>query len=129
MRVNGILIGLVESGQWRRRFEAREDQSQDWATWSAQLAKTKHIPLGRLGQPIEGADPERHRALSLALQQAQATGPLSLGEQVELSCPDVADLLPRLLSLSVPLTGMQVRSPNLEDLFLHLTGHSLRSGA
>lgn len=52
-----------------------------------------------------------------------------LGEQVELSCPDVADLLPRLLSLGVPLTGMQVRSPNLEDLFLHLTGHSLRSGA
>lgn len=37
-----------------------------------------------LTQPIEGADPERHRALSLALQQAQATGPLSLGEQVEL---------------------------------------------
>ncbi|MCR5866701.1 SDR family oxidoreductase [Aquincola sp. J276] len=55
VRVNGILIGLVESGQWRRRFEAREDQSQDWAAWSAQLAKTKHIPLGRLGLPAEAA--------------------------------------------------------------------------
>ncbi|WP_348752504.1 SDR family oxidoreductase [uncultured Aquincola sp.] len=55
VRVNGILIGLVESGQWRRRFDAREDKGQDWATWSAQLAKTKHIPLGRLGQPIEAA--------------------------------------------------------------------------
>ncbi len=51
-----------------------------------------------------------------------------LGEQVELSCPDVADLLPRLLSLGVPLTGMQVRSP-IWRIFLHLTGHSLRSGA
>ena len=51
------------------------------------------------------------------------------GDQVELTCPDVALLLPQLLSLGVPLTGMQVRSPNLEDLFLHLTGHSLRSGA
>ncbi len=37
-----------------------------------------------LARPIEGADPERHQALTHALQQAQATGPLSLGEQVEL---------------------------------------------
>jgi len=55
VRVNGILIGLVESGQWRRRFEAREDRSQDWAAWSGQLAKNKHIPLGRLGLPTEAA--------------------------------------------------------------------------
>jgi NAD(P)-dependent dehydrogenase (short-subunit alcohol dehydrogenase family) len=55
VRVNGILIGLVESGQWRRRFEAREDKSVDWPAWSAQLAKTKHIPLGRLGLPTEAA--------------------------------------------------------------------------
>ncbi|WPH12005.1 SDR family oxidoreductase [Variovorax paradoxus] len=55
VRVNGILIGLVESGQWRRRFEAREDQSQDWAAWSGQLAQNKHIPLGRLGLPTEAA--------------------------------------------------------------------------
>ena len=55
VRVNGILIGLVESGQWRRRFEAREDQSQDWPAWSGQLAQNKHIPLGRLGLPTEAA--------------------------------------------------------------------------
>ena len=55
VRVNGILIGLVESGQWRRRFEAREDKSQDWAAWSARLATAKHIPLGRLGLPAEAA--------------------------------------------------------------------------
>lgn len=55
VRVNGILIGLVESGQWRRRFEAREDKAQDWATWSAELATQKHIPLGRLGLPVEAA--------------------------------------------------------------------------
>ncbi len=55
VRVNGILIGLVESGQWRRRFEAREDKSLDWSAWSGQLAKTKHIPLGRLGLPTEAA--------------------------------------------------------------------------
>ncbi len=55
IRVNGILIGLVESGQWRRRFEAREERSLDWAQWTAQLAQKKHIPLGRLGLPIEAA--------------------------------------------------------------------------
>jgi NAD(P)-dependent dehydrogenase (short-subunit alcohol dehydrogenase family) len=55
VRVNGILIGLVESGQWRRRFEAREDKSLDWPAWSGQLAHSKHIPLGRLGLPTEAA--------------------------------------------------------------------------
>ena len=55
VRVNGILIGLIESGQWRRRFDAREDKSQDWPAWSGQLAKDKHIPMGRLGLPMEAA--------------------------------------------------------------------------
>lgn len=55
VRVNGILIGLVESGQWRRRFEARVQTELDWDAWSGQLAHDKHIPLGRLGLPIEAA--------------------------------------------------------------------------
>jgi NAD(P)-dependent dehydrogenase (short-subunit alcohol dehydrogenase family) len=55
VRVNGILIGVVESGQWRRRFEARENHALDWAAWSGQLARERHIPLGRLGLPIEAA--------------------------------------------------------------------------
>lgn len=55
VRVNGILVGLIESGQWRRRFEAREDRSQDWNAWSAELARKKSIPLGRLGSPDEAA--------------------------------------------------------------------------
>jgi len=55
VRVNGILIGLVESGQWRRRFEAREDRSQDWAAWTGELAARKRIPLQRLGLPQEAA--------------------------------------------------------------------------
>ncbi|MGO4332287.1 SDR family oxidoreductase [Cupriavidus sp. 2TAF22] len=57
IRVNGILLGLVESGQWRRRFEARpeEDRHLDWAAWTARLAQQKHIQLGRLGLPQEAA--------------------------------------------------------------------------
>ena len=55
IRVNAILLGLVDSGQWQRRFEARPDQAQSRADWIAALAKTKGIPLGRLGEPDEAA--------------------------------------------------------------------------
>jgi NAD(P)-dependent dehydrogenase (short-subunit alcohol dehydrogenase family) len=55
VRVNAILLGLVESGQWRRRFDAREDKHLDWAAWTHQLAQQKHIQLGRLGTPEEAA--------------------------------------------------------------------------
>ena len=55
VRVNSILIGLVESGQWRRRFETREDPSQSWSQWTAALAVRKSIQLGRLGKPEEAA--------------------------------------------------------------------------
>ncbi|PAT35086.1 SDR family oxidoreductase [Vandammella animalimorsus] len=55
VRVNGILIGLIESGQWRRRFEAREERLLDWPAWTARLAAQKHIPMRRLGRPEEAA--------------------------------------------------------------------------
>jgi len=55
IRVNGILIGLVESGQWRRRFEARENRAETWEQWTGALAERKHIPLKRLGLPKEAA--------------------------------------------------------------------------
>lgn len=55
IRVNGILVGLIESGQWQRRFEARGDPSQDRTTWMRELATRKHIPLARLGVPSEAA--------------------------------------------------------------------------
>jgi NAD(P)-dependent dehydrogenase (short-subunit alcohol dehydrogenase family) len=55
IRVNSILLGLVESGQWQRRFEARADKAETRDSWFANLARSKHIPLGRLGQPEEAA--------------------------------------------------------------------------
>ncbi|MGE0314098.1 MAG: SDR family oxidoreductase [Lautropia sp.] len=55
VRVNGILIGMVDSGQWRRRFDARPDRTQDWEAWSGALASSKRIPLERLGLPVEAA--------------------------------------------------------------------------
>lgn len=55
VRVNGILLGLVDSGQWRRRYEQRDDPTQTWEQWSLALAQRKSIQLGRLGRPDEAA--------------------------------------------------------------------------
>ncbi|HVV94540.1 MAG TPA: SDR family oxidoreductase [Hyphomicrobiales bacterium] len=55
IRVNSILLGLVDSNQWKRRFAAREDQSQSRADWYGALARSRHIPLGRIGEPEEVA--------------------------------------------------------------------------
>ena len=55
IRVNSILMGLVESEQWRRRFEEQPKGRLTWEDWTRELAKTKSIPLGRLGKPHEAA--------------------------------------------------------------------------
>ena len=55
IRVNSILLGMVESGQWRRRFEQREDRDLSWEQWTTALARRRGIPLGRLGKPEEAA--------------------------------------------------------------------------
>lgn len=51
VRVNAILVGLVESGQWRRRAEA---SGQPLDEVYAQL--NRGIPLGRVGRADEFAD-------------------------------------------------------------------------
>jgi NAD(P)-dependent dehydrogenase (short-subunit alcohol dehydrogenase family) len=53
VRVNAILIGLIESGQWVRRAK---DSNVDLATFYAQMAKNSRVPLGRLGRAGEFAD-------------------------------------------------------------------------
>ncbi len=55
IRVNSILLGLVDSGQWQRRYDARGDTTQTRDAWYADLAAKKGIPLGRLGEPAEAA--------------------------------------------------------------------------
>jgi NAD(P)-dependent dehydrogenase (short-subunit alcohol dehydrogenase family) len=55
IRVNAVLLGLVDSGQWQRRFEARAGKDQSREDWFGALAKQKQIPLSRLGRPEEAA--------------------------------------------------------------------------
>src|SRR3954453_2253791 len=55
IRVNSVMIGLVDSGQWERRFVTRKDQAQTREAWIADIARDKHIPMERLGEPDGGA--------------------------------------------------------------------------
>jgi NAD(P)-dependent dehydrogenase (short-subunit alcohol dehydrogenase family) len=55
IRVNSILIGIVESGQWRRRYEAQAQPGESWEAWTGELARKKNIPLNRFGRPDEAA--------------------------------------------------------------------------
>jgi NAD(P)-dependent dehydrogenase (short-subunit alcohol dehydrogenase family) len=53
VRVNAILIGLIESGQWVRRAEEAHMSVEEYF---AALAKSRPIPLGRVGRAAEFAD-------------------------------------------------------------------------
>jgi NAD(P)-dependent dehydrogenase (short-subunit alcohol dehydrogenase family) len=54
IRVNSVLLGLIDTGQWRRRFDQRtNDLDQSWEEWSAALAADRGIALGRLGTARE----------------------------------------------------------------------------
>jgi NAD(P)-dependent dehydrogenase (short-subunit alcohol dehydrogenase family) len=55
IRVNSILLGVVHSGQWDRRFDAREDPAVDRETWFAAQPAAQRTVLGRFGQPQEAA--------------------------------------------------------------------------
>lgn len=56
IRVNSILLGLVDSGQWRRRYEAQAAPGESYEEWCAAFAAKRAIPLGRLGRPEEAAN-------------------------------------------------------------------------
>jgi ABC-2 type transport system ATP-binding protein len=47
-------------------------------------------------------------------------------DRVEITTKQVEETISLLITTKVPLDGLQVKSPNLDDLFLKLTGHSLR---
>lgn len=55
IRVNSILLGVIHSGQWDRRFEAREDKSVGRDAWFAAQPAARKAALGRFGMPDEAA--------------------------------------------------------------------------
>jgi ABC-2 type transport system ATP-binding protein len=63
--------------------------------------------------------PEAARGLSLRLIEAS--------DRVEITTDDLDGTLRALMDAHVPLTDLRIRPPNLEDLFLELTGKELRA--
>ncbi|NYF98063.1 SDR family oxidoreductase [Janibacter cremeus] len=57
IRVNSVNLGLIDTGQWRRRYEAyrSEGGAQDYDTWSAEIAADRGISVGRFGRAEEVA--------------------------------------------------------------------------
>jgi len=62
--------------------------------------------------------PDSARALPLKIIDSR--------DRVEITTHDLEETLRTLLAAHVPLTNLRVRPPNLEDLFLDLTGTELR---
>ena len=56
IRVNSVALGLVDTGQWRRRYEAA-GTSLSYDEWSAEIAADRGISLGRFGRAEEVAFP------------------------------------------------------------------------
>jgi ABC-2 type transport system ATP-binding protein len=52
---------------------------------------------------------------------------LETGDRVEITTNDLDGTLRQLMDAHVPLTNLRIRPPNLEDLFLDLTGKELRA--
>lgn len=55
IRVNSILIGVIDSGQWQRRYEQQAPRGVTREDWLRQEAAKRYIPLGRFGRPEEAA--------------------------------------------------------------------------
>lgn len=55
VRVNSILLGVIISGQWRRRFEAQGAPGQSFTDWIGNEARARKVPLERFGEPEEPA--------------------------------------------------------------------------
>ncbi len=54
VRVNTVSLGLVDTGQWRRRHE-ESGTAESFAEWEAQIAADRGIGLGRFGRAEEVA--------------------------------------------------------------------------
>lgn len=54
VRVNSVCLGLVDTGQWRRRYDDSGD-TRDYVDWEREIAADRGIALGRFGRADEVA--------------------------------------------------------------------------
>ncbi len=56
IRVNSVALGLIDTGQWRRRY-SQSDTTVDYDQWAAEVAADRGVVLGRFGRAEEVAFP------------------------------------------------------------------------
>lgn len=56
VRVNSVCLGLIDTGQWRRRYES-SNSGASYQDWSAELAADRGVAAHRLGTADEVAYP------------------------------------------------------------------------
>ncbi|WNC71506.1 ABC transporter ATP-binding protein [Thalassotalea psychrophila] len=76
---------------------------------------TRHFKQVFIYLPIENVSQERVKKQQWNID----------GNHVEIKTSNVEKTVKELIELAVPLTGLHIKSANLDDLFLKLTGHSL----
>ena len=91
--------------------------------------------LGNLLQELQSAIRFRVPAVTPALRERIKQMPDAVlrecaDDTLEVECRDVKATLPRLMAelndLQIGLISLETEEPNLERVFLHLTGHALR---
>jgi NAD(P)-dependent dehydrogenase (short-subunit alcohol dehydrogenase family) len=57
IRVNSILLGVIDSGQWERRWQAERARGNavERGAFMDEIARDRGVPLGRVGTPQEVA--------------------------------------------------------------------------
>ncbi|WP_394174331.1 ABC transporter ATP-binding protein [Thalassotalea litorea] len=80
----------------------------------------KHFKQVFLTLPADNVKPE---AVAQLFDGAQCQ---QVSERIEIATSHVENTVKQLIAAHVPLTGLHIKSANLDDLFLKLTGHSLR---
>jgi len=85
----------------------------------------KGSPQDLLAQNFDGVLVSLPKQMTDLLEQAELKIQQN-NNRVEIMTSDVEKTVKNLLDKSISLDDMQIRSPNLEDLFIKLTGHQLR---
>jgi len=87
----------------------------------------RDTPNKLLSQHFDGILMQLPKNCGLLEQQNFPFKLAELEELVEFTTPDVEQAMNQLIQHKISLEGLQVSKPNLDDLFLKLTGHSLRA--
>jgi ABC-2 type transport system ATP-binding protein len=84
-------------------------------------------PATLLREHFDGACITLKQEANLGLVKELGLDYRCMDDRLEIFCDNVESVITRLINKGLSLDSLHVRQPSLEDLFLKLTGHTLRS--